>query len=146
VKLTCQRLLVRYLFRCFMFRCFMFHTLTRKFHDSMFHVSIFLIFFVTYFTAAQYIQLWQYGRHLCDSPSRSTRVSAYHGRPEPQQRDTVAKILTFTERHIWYYCLLAAKQGNYVHGLCLEKKLESFSLYRRKNYHDPLRSLFVGNF
>ena len=25
-------------------------------------------------------------RHLCDSPSHSTRVSAYHGRPEPQQR------------------------------------------------------------
>ena len=29
-----------------------------------------------------------------------------------------------------------------------EKKnpLEIFSLYRRKNYHDPLRSLFVANF
>jgi hypothetical protein len=26
------------------------------------------------------------------------------------------------------------------------KSLESFSLYRRKNYHDPLRSLFVANF
>jgi hypothetical protein len=28
----------------------------------------------------------------------------------------------------------------------MEKKLESFSLYRRDNYHDPLRSLFVANF
>jgi hypothetical protein len=28
-----------------------------------------------------------------------------------------------------------------------KKKLgEFFSLYRRKNYHDPLRSLFVANF
>jgi hypothetical protein len=33
-----------------------------------------------------------------------------------------------------------------VHGLFLEKNLESFSLYRRKNYHDPLRSLYVANF
>jgi hypothetical protein len=43
--------------------------------------------------------------------------------------DTVAKILMFTERHIWYYCLLAGNQGNYVHGLFLEKKLgESLSM------------------
>src|SRR5215510_2326169 len=28
----------------------------------------------------------------------------------------------------------------------VKKKLESFSLYRRKNYHDPLRSLFVAHF
>jgi hypothetical protein len=27
-----------------------------------------------------------------------------------------------------------------------KKNLESFSLYQRKNYHDPLRSLFVANF
>jgi hypothetical protein len=27
-----------------------------------------------------------------------------------------------------------------------KKNLVSFSLYRRKNYHDPLRSLFVANF
>jgi hypothetical protein len=27
-----------------------------------------------------------------------------------------------------------------------KKNLESFSLYRRKNYHDPLRGLFVKNF
>jgi hypothetical protein len=66
--------------------------------------------------------------------------------PSHSSADTVAKILTFTERHIWYYCLLAAHQGNYVHGLFLEKNVESFSLYRRKNYRDPLRSLFVGNF
>jgi hypothetical protein len=26
------------------------------------------------------------------------------------------------------------------------KNLESFSLYRRKNYHDPLCSIFVANF
>ena len=55
-------------------------------------------------------------------------------------------LLTFPERHICYYCLLAANQGNIVHGLFLKKKnLNSFSLYRRKNYHDPLRSLCVAN-
>jgi hypothetical protein len=48
--------------------------------------------------------------------------------------------------HTCYYCLLAANQGNYMHELFLKKHLESFSLYRRKNYHDPLRSLFVANF
>jgi hypothetical protein len=42
-----------------------------------------------------------------------------------------------------YYCVLAANQGNYVHGIFF---LKSFSLYRRKNYHDPLRSLLVANF
>jgi hypothetical protein len=66
--------------------------------------------------------------------------------PSHSSGDTVANILTFTERHIWYYCLLAANQGNYVHGLFLEKNLESFSLCRRKKYDDPLRSLFVANF
>jgi hypothetical protein len=66
--------------------------------------------------------------------------------PSHSSGDTVAKILTFTKRHIWYYCLLAANQGNYVDGLFLGKTLESFSLYRRKNSHDVLRSLFVANF
>jgi hypothetical protein len=42
--------------------------------------------------------------------------------PSHSSGNMVAKILTFTERHIWYYCLLAANQGNYVHGLFLEKK------------------------
>jgi len=28
----------------------------------------------------------------------------------------------------------------------VKKNLESFSLYRRKNYHDPLSSLFVAEF
>jgi hypothetical protein len=42
--------------------------------------------------------------------------------------------------------VLAANQGNYMRGLFLEKNLESFSLYRGKNYHNPLRSLFVANF
>jgi len=28
----------------------------------------------------------------------------------------------------------------------VKKNMESFSLFRRKNYHDPLRSLFVANF
>ena len=55
-------------------------------------------------------------------------------------------LLKFPERHIFYYCLLAANQGNYVGGLFLKNNLESFSPYRRKNYHDPLRSLFVANF
>jgi hypothetical protein len=48
--------------------------------------------------------------------------------------------------HTCYYCLLVANQGNYVCELFLKKNLESFSLYRRRNYHDPLRSLFVANF
>ena len=30
--------------------------------------------------------------------------------------------------------------------ICILKNLESFSLYRRKNYHDPLSILFVVNF
>jgi len=30
--------------------------------------------------------------------------------------------------------------------ICKKKNLESLSLYRRKNYHDPLSSLFVANF
>jgi hypothetical protein len=42
--------------------------------------------------------------------------------------------------------VLVANQGNYEGELFLEKNLESFYLYRRKNYHDPLRSLFVANF
>jgi hypothetical protein len=45
-----------------------------------------------------------------------------------------------------YNCLLAANQGNYVLELFLKKNLESFSLYRCKDYHDPLHSLFVTNF
>jgi hypothetical protein len=51
-----------------------------------------------------------------------------------------------TVDHIWYYCLLAANQGNYVRRLFLNKNVERFSFYRRKNYHDPMRSLFVANF
>jgi hypothetical protein len=47
--------------------------------------------------------------------------------------------------HTCYYCLLAVNQVSYVRELFL-KNLESFSLCRRKNYHDPLRSLFVANF
>ena len=29
----------------------------------------------------------------------------------------------FTERHICYYCLLAANEGNYVRGFSLKKKI-----------------------
>ena len=36
-------------------------------------------------------------------------------------------LLSFTERHICYYCLLAANQGNYVHELFF-KKTSTFSL------------------
>jgi hypothetical protein len=50
------------------------------------------------------------------------------------------------DSHTCYCCLLAANQGNYVRELFLKKSLESFSLYWHKNYHDPLRSLFVANF
>jgi hypothetical protein len=42
--------------------------------------------------------------------------------PSHSSGDKIAKILTFTGRHICYYCLLAANQGNYVHGLFLKKK------------------------
>jgi hypothetical protein len=66
--------------------------------------------------------------------------------PSHSSGDKVAKILTSTERHIWYYCLLAANQGNHVHSFSFKNNVESFSLYRRKNYHNPLRSLFVSNF
>ena len=39
------------------------------------------------------------------------------------------------------------KGGHIEHLWNIEKKnLESFSLYRRKKYHDPLSSLFVANF
>jgi hypothetical protein len=47
--------------------------------------------------------------------------------------------------HTCYYCLLATNQNNYVRELFL-KKLEIISIYRRKNYHGPLSSLFVANF
>ena len=40
----------------------------------------------------------------------------------------------------------SGKQGKYVRGLFLKNNFNSFSLYRRKNYHDPLRSPFVANF
>jgi hypothetical protein len=46
--------------------------------------------------------------------------------PNHSSGDTVAKILTFTERHFWYYCLLAANQVNYVHGLFLEQTWRVF--------------------
>jgi hypothetical protein len=48
--------------------------------------------------------------------------------PSHSRGDTVAKILRFTERHIWYYCLLQENQGNYVHGLFLETKLREFAV------------------
>ena len=43
-------------------------------------------------------------------------------------------------------CLIT--KGGHIERLWNIKKnpFESFSLYRRKNYHDPLRSLFVANF
>jgi len=53
---------------------------------------------------------------------------------------------SYIERHICYYCLLAAHHGNNVRGLFLKKNLNSFILYRRKNYHDQWRSLFVAKF
>jgi len=50
-------------------------------------------------------------RYLCDSPSRSTRVSAYHGRPEPQQR--------------WYGCENLEFSGEWRHkDSVLHKPLE----------------------
>jgi hypothetical protein len=51
-----------------------------------------------------------------------------------------------TVDHICYYCHLAVNQGNNVRGFFPSKNFENFSLYQRKNYHDPLRSLFVANF
>jgi hypothetical protein len=33
----------------------------------------------------------------------------------------MCKQIIFIERHIRYYCLLAANHGNYVHGLFLKK-------------------------
>jgi hypothetical protein len=46
--------------------------------------------------------------------------------PSHSSCDTVAKILTFTEHHIWYYYPLAANQGNYVHGHFLDIQLGEF--------------------
>jgi hypothetical protein len=46
--------------------------------------------------------------------------------PSHSSGDTVAKILTFTEHHIWYYYPLAANQGNYEHGLSLKIQLGEF--------------------
>jgi hypothetical protein len=47
------------------------------------------------------------------------------------------------------YLLLLSPSGK-SEQLCARafpyKNLESFSLYQRKNYHDPLRSQFVDNF
>jgi hypothetical protein len=37
-------------------------------------------------------------------------------------------------------------KGGFICEIFRNKNLESFSLYRRKNYHDQLRSLFVTNF
>jgi hypothetical protein len=45
-----------------------------------------------------------------------------------------------------YYCLLAANHGTVCADFSLKKLGEFLSLYWRKNYHDPLRSLFVANF
>jgi hypothetical protein len=81
--------------------------------------------FFFFFTDAQCVHLWLYGRHLYDNPFHPTRMSAYHGRPEPQQR--------------WYCCFLAAHHGSYARVLSL-KNTWRVSLYWRKNYHDPLRS------
>jgi hypothetical protein len=71
--------------------------------------------------------------------------------------ETVVANMVFSKRELSFCVLeysrtssvmtiLAASQGNYVCGRFLKKNLESFSLYRRKNYHDPLRSLSVANF
>jgi hypothetical protein len=51
-----------------------------------------------------------------------------------------------TVDHNWYYCFLATNQENCVRELFIKENLESFSLFRRKNYHDPLSSQFVANF
>jgi hypothetical protein len=70
---------------------------------------------------------------------RQTFYAIVHLLPHACQHITV-------DGHTCYYCLLAANEGNYVRELFLLKNLESFSLYRRKNYHDPFCSLFVANF
>ena len=54
------------------------------------------------------------------------------GRPEPSE-ETVNRIKETYQRSP---CKSTIRKKN----------LESFSVYRRKNYHDPLRSLFVANF
>jgi len=38
------------------------------------------------------------------------------------------------------------KGGHIEHVIYVKKNLESFSLYRLKNYHDQLSSLFLANF
>jgi hypothetical protein len=42
-------------------------------------------------------------------------------------------IVKVNESHIYYFCLLAVNQGNFVHGVSFLKNLESFSLYQCNN-------------
>jgi hypothetical protein len=89
------------------------------------------IFFLTYFTDAQCVHFWLYGRHLCDNPFYPTRVSI--------SRSTIATaavILLLPSGKLRQMCARAF----------FKKYLKSFSVYWRKNYHDPLLSLFVANF
>ena len=46
----------------------------------------------------------------------------------------------------WISAVLPTVDTLSICEICKNKNLESFSLYRRKNYHDPLSSLFVANF
>jgi hypothetical protein len=75
-------------------------------HWNTENLTIFFFFFFSYFTDAQCVHIWLYGRHLHDNPFLPTRVSAYHGLPDPQQQ--------------WYCCFLAANHGSSARGLSLK--------------------------
>jgi hypothetical protein len=60
-------------------------------------------------------------------------------------RDMLTRVWNDMDYRIDVCCI--TKGGHIEHlGEEAKKNLVSFSLYRRKNYHDPLRSLFVANF
>jgi len=62
-------------------------------------------------------------------------------------RDMLTRVWNDMDYRIDVCRITKGRHIEHLWNMEIEKKnLESFSLYRRKNYHDPLRSLFVVNF
>ena len=59
-------------------------------------------------------------------------------------RDMLTRV--WNEMDYGIYVCRITKGGNIKHLWGVKKNLESFSLYQRKNYHDPLSSVFFVNF
>jgi hypothetical protein len=87
------------------------------------------------------------GHCLCDSTPRWSLKSSqpYHhcrGSGRPSYADTRVERGRLSHRYppkVDTLSIFGKKKQK-------KKNLESFSLYRHKNYNDPLRSLFVANF